>query len=79
MQQWDGARETSSGKFGPREISDRRRNWPQLTGRHTVQKWHSIRDTVMKDRQSNRDGGRIRPEINLQEEPEKDGRSGRDN
>jgi hypothetical protein len=43
-----------------------------------VQKWHGARNEVMKDRRSNKDDGRIKPEINLQVEPEKDGRSGRD-
>jgi hypothetical protein len=33
-----------------------------------VQEWHGERK-VIKDRRSNRDDGRIRPEINLQEEP----------
>jgi hypothetical protein len=32
MQQWHGARETSSGKYGPRETVDCERNWTQLTG-----------------------------------------------
>jgi hypothetical protein len=36
------------------------------------------RNEVMKDRRSNKDDGRIRPEINLQLQPEKDGCSGRD-
>jgi hypothetical protein len=43
-----------------------------------VQKWHGTRDAVMRDRWLNKDDGRIRPEINLQVEPEKDGRLGRD-
>jgi hypothetical protein len=30
VQQWHGARETSSGKFRPREIVNHRRNWLQL-------------------------------------------------
>jgi hypothetical protein len=30
VQQCHGTRETSSGKLGPREIIDHRRNWPQL-------------------------------------------------
>jgi hypothetical protein len=33
MQQWYGARETSSGKFGPREIVDCGSNWPQPAGK----------------------------------------------
>jgi hypothetical protein len=33
VQEWHGTRETSSGKFGPREIVDSGRNWPQLAGR----------------------------------------------
>jgi hypothetical protein len=33
MKQYHGAREISSGKFGPREIMDRGRNWPQPAGR----------------------------------------------
>jgi hypothetical protein len=33
----------------------------------------------MSDRQSSRDDGRIRPGIDLQEEPGKDGRSEEDN
>jgi hypothetical protein len=45
-----------------------------------VQKWHSakdagFRDAVMKNSLSNKDGGIIRPGVNLQEEPGKDGRS----
>jgi hypothetical protein len=32
MQQWYGTRETSSGRFRPREIVDHRRGWPQLAG-----------------------------------------------
>jgi hypothetical protein len=44
-----------------------------------VQKWHGAMDAIMKDRRSNRDDGRIRLGINLQEEPEKDGRSEGDN
>jgi hypothetical protein len=40
----------------------------------TVHKWYGARDAVMKDRLSNRGHGRIRPGINLQEEPKKDER-----
>jgi hypothetical protein len=29
VQQWHGARETSSGKFGPGEIGDPEVNWPE--------------------------------------------------
>jgi hypothetical protein len=64
---------------------NRGRNWPQPAGgRLVVQKWHStrdagFRDAVMKDRRSNRDGGRIRPGINLQEESGKYGCSEGDN
>jgi hypothetical protein len=36
------------------------------------------KNKIMKDRRSNRVDGRIRPGINLQVEPEKDGRSERD-
>jgi hypothetical protein len=36
------------------------------------------RNTVLKDRRSNKDDGRSRPGINSQEEPEKCGSSGRD-
>jgi hypothetical protein len=85
VQQWHGARETSSGKFGPREIVDGRRNWPQPAGGSSrVQKWHDAGDTVfwdavMRGRRSNRYDGRIRPGIDLQEEPGKDGRAGGDN
>jgi hypothetical protein len=62
---------------------------PERIGRRrqetdTLQEWHGagdagFRDAVMKDRQSNGDGGRIRPELNLQEEPGKVGRSEGDN
>jgi hypothetical protein len=38
-----------------------------------------FRDTVMKDYQSNRDGGRISPGINMQEELKNDGRTEGDN
>jgi hypothetical protein len=43
---------------------------PPEEGQHTVQKWHGTKNTVMKDRQSNRDDRRIRQGIKLQEEPE---------
>jgi hypothetical protein len=33
-----------------------------------VRKWYSARDAVMKERRPNKDDGRIRPRINLQEE-----------
>jgi hypothetical protein len=63
---------------------DPRGSWLPPTERcPIVQQWHStrnvgFRDAVMKDCWTNRDGGRIRPGINLQEEPGKDGRLGRD-
>jgi hypothetical protein len=39
-------------------------------GRPAVQKWHGARDAIMKGRRSNRDDGRIRLRIKLQEESE---------
>jgi hypothetical protein len=46
---------------------------------HTVQEWHSTREAVMEDHQSNRDDRRIRQGTKLQEEPKKDEHSQEDN
>jgi hypothetical protein len=49
VQQWYGARETSSGKFGPRKIVDCGRNLPQAAGGlPTIQKWHGAGDTMAR-------------------------------
>jgi hypothetical protein len=47
-------------------------------GMTTVQEWHSIRDTVIQERWSNRDNGKIGPGTMLQQKPPKDGCSGGD-
>jgi hypothetical protein len=53
-----------------------RSSWPPLAKGWPAVEWHGVRDTVIKDRRSDRGNGKIGPGTLLQEGPRKAGRSG---